>query len=223
MLVVQSSVYQTIRASILRVAAVTSGVLVAVLAASTIGFSWWTLGLAILAALTIGHVLRLGEHVLEAPISAMLIFALGAASEAGAEDRVLETLIGAATGLAATLLVPTVRVRPPRRPSRTWPRSCGSCSPASRTGCAASGPRARRPAGRRRPSGWRARSAGPTGTSGPPRRASGSTPGPGRGGSSTPGWRCATRWRRWSTSPCRCAGSPGPSPTTSGSATGAGC
>ncbi|MEU8802202.1 aromatic acid exporter family protein [Spirillospora sp. NPDC048819] len=112
LLVVQFSVYQTIRASILRVAAVTSGVLVAVLASSTIGFSWWTLGLTILAALVIGHVLRLREHVLEAPISAMLIFALGAASEAGATTRVLETLIGAATGLAATLLAPSVRVRP---------------------------------------------------------------------------------------------------------------
>ncbi|TDB81517.1 hypothetical protein E1264_32655 [Actinomadura sp. KC216] len=112
LLVVQFSVYQTIRASILRVAAVTSGVLVAVMAASTIGFSWWTLGLTILAALVIGHVLRLREHVLEAPISAMLIFALGAASETGAAERVLETLIGAATGLAATLLAPSVRVRP---------------------------------------------------------------------------------------------------------------
>ncbi|GAA0580086.1 FUSC family protein [Actinomadura livida] len=112
LLVVQFSVYQTIRASILRVGAVTSGVLVAVMAASTIGFSWWTLGLTILAALVIGHVLRLREHVLEAPISAMLIFALGAASETGATTRVLETLIGAATGLAATLLVPSVRVRP---------------------------------------------------------------------------------------------------------------
>lgn len=112
LLVVQFSVVQTIRASILRVAAVTSGVLVAVLASSTIGFSWWTLGLTILAALVIGHVLRLGEHVLEAPISAMLIFALGAASEAGATERVLETLIGAGTGLAATLLFPSVRVRP---------------------------------------------------------------------------------------------------------------
>ncbi|MFG2015984.1 FUSC family protein [Actinomadura geliboluensis] len=112
LLVVQFSVVGTIKASILRVAAVTSGVLVAVMAASTIGFSWWTLGLTILAALVIGHVLRLGEHVLEVPISAMLIFALGAASEAGAAERVLETLIGAATGLAATLLVPSVRVRP---------------------------------------------------------------------------------------------------------------
>ncbi|HEY8480529.1 MAG TPA: aromatic acid exporter family protein [Spirillospora sp.] len=112
LLVVQFTVYQTIRASILRVGAVTSGVLVAVLAAGTIGFSWWTLGLTILTALVVGHVLRLREHVLEAPISAMLIFALGSASGAGATTRVLETLIGAATGLTATLLAPSVRVRP---------------------------------------------------------------------------------------------------------------
>ncbi|XVQ15060.1 FUSC family protein [Spirillospora sp. CA-255316] len=112
LLVVQYSVYQTIKAGILRVAAVTLGVLVAVLAASTIGFSWWALGLTILTALIIGHVMRLGEHVLEVPISAMLIFALGTASESGAIERVLETLIGAATGLAAMLLVPSVRVRP---------------------------------------------------------------------------------------------------------------
>jgi hypothetical protein len=112
LLVVQYSIYQTIKAGILRVAAVTLGVLVAVLAAGTIGFSWWALGLTILGALVIGHVMRLGEHVLEVPISAMLIFALGTASGSGAIDRVLETLIGAATGLAATLLVPSVRVRP---------------------------------------------------------------------------------------------------------------
>ncbi|GAA4241663.1 aromatic acid exporter family protein [Actinomadura meridiana] len=112
LLVVQFSVYQTIKASILRVAAVICGVLVAVMFANTIGFSWWALGLTILAALVIGHVLRLGEHVLEVPISAMLIFALGAASGSGATERVLETLLGAATGLAAALLAPAVRVRP---------------------------------------------------------------------------------------------------------------
>ncbi|TDC97101.1 aromatic acid exporter family protein [Actinomadura sp. 7K507] len=112
LLVVQFSIYRTIRAGILRVGAVTSGVLVAVMAASLIGFHWWTLGLTIFTALTIGHVLRLHEHVLESAISAMLIFGLGTASEAGATTRVLETLIGAATGLAATLLVPSVRVRP---------------------------------------------------------------------------------------------------------------
>ncbi|QXJ20351.1 hypothetical protein AGRA3207_001046 [Actinomadura graeca] len=112
LLVVQFSVYETIKSSVLRVASVTSGVLVAVLFAGTVGFSWWSLGLAILAALVIGHVLRLGEHVLEVPISTMLIFALGAASESGAAERFLETLVGAAAGLAATLLAPSVRVRP---------------------------------------------------------------------------------------------------------------
>ncbi|WP_051301422.1 FUSC family protein [Actinomadura rifamycini] len=112
LLVVQYSVYDTIRAGILRVSAVTSGVLVAVMFSETIGFTWWTLGLAILAALTIGHVLRLREHVLEAAISAMLIFALGAASESGAFDRFMETIVGAATGLVATFLVPSVVVRP---------------------------------------------------------------------------------------------------------------
>ncbi|MGK5554034.1 FUSC family protein [Actinomadura kijaniata] len=112
LLVVQYSVYQTIKASVSRVVAVASGVLVAVLSAGTVGFSWWSLGLTILAALAVGHVLRLGEHVLEVPISAMLIFALGAASDAAAADRVLETLIGAGAGLAVTLLVPSVRVRP---------------------------------------------------------------------------------------------------------------
>ncbi|WP_131741129.1 FUSC family protein [Actinomadura roseirufa] len=112
LLVVQYSVYQTIKSSLLRVASVTAGVLVAVLFAGTVGFSWWSLGLTVLAALVIGHVMRLGDHVLEVPISAMLIFALGAASGSAAADRVLETLLGTATGLVATLVVPTVRVRP---------------------------------------------------------------------------------------------------------------
>lgn len=112
LLVVQHSVYQTIRMSIHRVASVTSGVLLAVLFASTIGFTWWTLGLTILAALTTGYALHLGDQVLEVPISAMLIFALGASSGWAAADRVLETLIGAGTGLVATFLVPSVRVRP---------------------------------------------------------------------------------------------------------------
>ncbi|MFC6935855.1 aromatic acid exporter family protein [Actinomadura yumaensis] len=112
LLVVQHSVYQTIRMSVHRVASVTSGVLLAVLFASTIGFTWWTLGLTILAALTTGYALHLGDQVLEVPISAMLIFALGASSGWAAADRVLETLIGAGTGLVATFLVPSVRVRP---------------------------------------------------------------------------------------------------------------
>ncbi|MFG2000723.1 aromatic acid exporter family protein [Spirillospora sp. NPDC048911] len=112
LLVVQYSVYETIKSSVSRVGAVASGVLVAVFFAGAIGFSWWSLGLSILAALVLGHLLRLGDQVLEVPISAMLIFALGAGSGIAAFDRVLETLVGAAAGLVAMLVVPTVRVRP---------------------------------------------------------------------------------------------------------------
>ncbi|MFC7563467.1 aromatic acid exporter family protein [Actinomadura namibiensis] len=126
LLVVQYSVYQTIKASVSRVVAVASGVLVAVLSAGTVGFSWWSLGLTILAALAVGHVLRLGEHVLEVPISAMLIFALGAASDAAAADRVLETLIGPAPGSPSRCWCPRCGCAPRRRPSRasarSWPR-----------------------------------------------------------------------------------------------------
>ncbi|MFC0041758.1 FUSC family protein [Actinomadura rayongensis] len=112
LLVVQHSIYETIKSSIGRVAAVTSGVLLAVLFGHTVGFSWWSLGLTILAALLIGFALRLTDDLLEVPISAMLIFVLGASNTAGAADRILETLIGAATGLAAATLVPAVRVAP---------------------------------------------------------------------------------------------------------------
>ncbi|WP_067480555.1 FUSC family protein [Actinomadura hibisca] len=112
LLVVQYSVYQTIKSSVLRVLAVTSGVLVAVLFANGVGFTWWSLGLTILCALIIGTVLRLGDHMLEVPISAMLIFALGATNDVAATDRILETLIGSGVGLLATFLVPSVRVRP---------------------------------------------------------------------------------------------------------------
>jgi hypothetical protein len=112
LLVVQYSVYETIKSSIMRVLSVASGVLLAVFFAETVGFSWWSLGMTILAALSVGHGLRLGEHILEVPISAMLIFALGSASHSAAAGRIVETLIGAATGLVAALLVPSVRVRP---------------------------------------------------------------------------------------------------------------
>jgi hypothetical protein len=112
LLVVQHSVYETIKSSIARVGAVASGALIALLFAHLVGFSWWSLGLSILTALVTGHLLRLGDHALEVPISTMLIYALGAATGAGAADRVLETLIGAGVGLVATVAVPSVRVRP---------------------------------------------------------------------------------------------------------------
>jgi uncharacterized membrane protein YgaE (UPF0421/DUF939 family) len=74
LLVLQASLYRTIRSAIRKVLSVTVGVLVAVAVAEFIGFSWWQLALVITAALCIGRALRLGDDLLEVPISAMLIF-----------------------------------------------------------------------------------------------------------------------------------------------------
>ncbi|MEV5573525.1 aromatic acid exporter family protein [Spirillospora sp. NPDC052269] len=110
LLVVQVSALRTLHSVWQRVLAVAFGVLTAVAFADWLGFSWWSLGLAIFAGLAIGFLLRLGDQALEVPISAMLIFSLGAANEGAAWDRILETLIGAAVGLAAGLAWPPVRV-----------------------------------------------------------------------------------------------------------------
>jgi uncharacterized membrane protein YgaE (UPF0421/DUF939 family) len=110
MLVAQATLFQTIGSAVRRVAAVTAGVLAAVAVAAYVPFSWWVLGLLIAGTLTLGIVLRLREEILEVPISAMLIFSLGAGSAAG--SRIVETLVGAATGLAAGLVLAPMRVQP---------------------------------------------------------------------------------------------------------------
>jgi hypothetical protein len=103
LLVLQASLYQTIFHAIRKVLSVTVGVLVAVGIADFIGFSWWQLGLVIATALVIGRVLRLGDDLLEVPISAMLIFSSVGPSAAGT-GRVVDTLVGTAAGLAGGLV-----------------------------------------------------------------------------------------------------------------------
>ncbi|MCP2338027.1 FUSC family protein [Actinomadura rupiterrae] len=110
LLVVQVSALSTLRSVWQRVLSVAFGVLTAVALGDWLGFSWWSLGLAIFAGLAIGFGLRLGDQALEVPISAMLIFGVGASNEFAAWDRVAETLVGAAVGLIAGLAWPPVRV-----------------------------------------------------------------------------------------------------------------
>lgn len=105
LLVVQASSVGTVRAGILRIGAVLTGVLIALGMATFVGLTWWSLALVVAAALLVATVLRLGDQLLEAPISAMLI--LGAsASETAAQDRLLFTLVGAAVGAAMGLALP---------------------------------------------------------------------------------------------------------------------
>lgn len=110
LLVVQVTLAQTIRNAVQRVVSVVAGVLVAAVLATITGFTWWSLMGVIAAALIIGQVLHLGEHVLEVPISAMLVLSIN--TGAAATSRITETLIGAGAGLVGGLLFAPVRVQP---------------------------------------------------------------------------------------------------------------
>ncbi|MDQ2815287.1 MAG: FUSC family protein [Actinomycetota bacterium] len=110
LLVLQATLFHTIRSAAQRVIGVTAGVLAAVAVAAYVPFSWWVLGLLIAGALVLGLILRLHEDILEVPISAMLIFSVG--SHAAATSRITETLVGAAAGLAAGLVFAPMRVQP---------------------------------------------------------------------------------------------------------------
>lgn len=105
LLVVQATLFSTLTMGVQRVLSVVSGVLLAVLVSALVGLTWWSLGLIVAASLLIGQMLRLGPQLLEAPISAMLILGVGAASTA-ATARVAETLIGAGVGVLINVVFP---------------------------------------------------------------------------------------------------------------------
>src|SRR5271154_3084971 len=106
----QGSLFHTIRSAVQRVIGVTAGVLAAVAVSAYVPFSWWVLGLLIAGTLALGLILRLREETLEVPISAMLIFSVD--THAAATSRITETLVGAAAGLAAGLILAPLRVQP---------------------------------------------------------------------------------------------------------------
>ncbi|RAJ67117.1 aromatic acid exporter family member 1 [Streptomyces sp. Amel2xB2] len=113
LLTVQVTLYATLTRGIRRVNAVVAGVLVAVGFSNLVGLSWWSLGVLILASLTVGHLVRVNEFVPEVAISAMLVLGVSVTRVAEtALDRVLETLIGAVVGLLFNVLfVPPVWTR----------------------------------------------------------------------------------------------------------------
>ncbi len=112
LLVVQLTLYETVASGFGRVLSVLAGVLVAVGMAEVVGLTWWSLGLAVAGSLVIGRMLRLGANLLEVPISAMIVLAVGG-SEKVALGRVYETLIGAAVGVAVNLAIaPPLYVQP---------------------------------------------------------------------------------------------------------------
>ncbi len=112
LLVVQVTLYETVAHGLQRIGSVLAGVLVAVAVARFVGLTWWTLGLVVAVSLVLGRLLRLGPQLLEVPISAMLVLAVGGAENVAA-GRVYETLIGAAAGVAVNAIIaPPLYVQP---------------------------------------------------------------------------------------------------------------
>jgi uncharacterized membrane protein YgaE (UPF0421/DUF939 family) len=110
LLVVQVTLVQTIGDTLRRILSVVAGVAVAVVFSAQFGTSAASLGFLIGASILVGQALRLGPHLLEVPISAMLV--LGVNPETAAGGRIIETVIGAGVGLAVNVaLPPVVRVR----------------------------------------------------------------------------------------------------------------
>jgi uncharacterized membrane protein YccC len=105
LLVVQVSLFATLTTGLERVLAVVSGVVLAVLVSSVVDLTWWSLGAVIALAIVVGQILRLGDHLLEVPISALLVLGV-ASAESAAASRIAETLIGAGVGVLFTVLFP---------------------------------------------------------------------------------------------------------------------
>ena len=105
LLTVQVTVYRSVAVGLQRAAAVIAGVLLALLAARVLGLHAWSIGLVTAAAMLLGQALRLGQQAVQVPVSALLVLGLSAQSQLYPRDRVLETLLGGAIGVAVNLVV----------------------------------------------------------------------------------------------------------------------
>ena len=107
MLVVQVTPVSLLASGLDRVVAVVTGVSLAVAFAAVVPLEWWSLGVLIFLSITIGQVLRLRSNLIEVAISGMLVLGVGSlGAESAAGQRIAETLVGAAVGIAANLLFP---------------------------------------------------------------------------------------------------------------------
>lgn len=113
LLVVQLTLYETVAQGIGRIVSVVLGVLLSIGIAASVGLTWWSVGVVVATSLVVGRLVRLGEHLLEVPITAMIVLAAVGTADRVALGRVYETLIGAAVGIAVNfVLAPPLYIQP---------------------------------------------------------------------------------------------------------------
>src|SRR4051794_9379762 len=108
LLVVQATLSSTLTNGVQRVLSVVAGVALAMLFVAVVGLTWWSLAALVAASIVVGQLLRLGPHLVEVPISAMLVLGVGyaAGAESAGTGRVVETVIGAVVGVLVNVLFP---------------------------------------------------------------------------------------------------------------------
>lgn len=113
LLVVQLTLYETVAHGIGRIVSVVLGVFLSIGIAASVGLTWWSIGGVVATSLVVGRLLRLGAHLLEVPITAMIVLAAVGTADRVAFGRVYETLIGAGVGVAINfVLAPPLYMQP---------------------------------------------------------------------------------------------------------------
>jgi uncharacterized membrane protein YgaE (UPF0421/DUF939 family) len=125
LLTVQVTIWDSVARGLQRVLGVVVGVLVAYGFARLAGINAWSIALAIFVSLLAGRALRLGQQgSIQVPVSALLVLVLGATTGGYALDRVLDTMVGAATGiLVNVVVVPPTQVKGARMEVNAFARA----------------------------------------------------------------------------------------------------
>ncbi len=107
-LIVQPTVYDSLSRAFQRVVGVVLGVAAALGVSHFLTPSGWSIAVIVFVGLLLGWSLRLGpQGVVQVPISALLVFAVGSATPGYGGRRVLDTLIGSAIAVLAVLVSPS--------------------------------------------------------------------------------------------------------------------
>lgn len=121
LITVQENVSQSLTRGLERMVGVVIGVSVALGAAALFGATSWLFIVALLVAISIGWILRMSSgSTNQVAITALLMIALGGTSVHYGLERIVETLIGAAIGIAINaLIVAPVKITPAREAINT--------------------------------------------------------------------------------------------------------
>jgi hypothetical protein len=107
-LIVQPTVYDSLSRAFQRVVGVVLGVAAALAVSHVLTPSGWSIAIIVFVGLLLGWSVRLGpQGVVQVPISALLVFAVGSVTPGYGARRVLDTLIGSAIAVLAVLVSPS--------------------------------------------------------------------------------------------------------------------